>query len=249
MHPRQGRFIHGRAGKDSYTKSGLGFVNLPSLCVIAVTACGRSFHHHGSMDRRPLLARSRMLASIVILSLLADLLLKDSPDMQQVMGACYWASASVTVGIFLKSNMLVSWGVVFFEALGLPAWLLGVILYNQVEITSVLIHTIPLIAGLYYILGMTHLPKYSALGAWLLYVVPFGLAWRFCTPDAMINLSHWSRWPLPDVLPHAWQFYVLLMAVSAVMSAAAASLTNRVLVRRASARQLRSGTASTSKAA
>jgi hypothetical protein len=224
----------------------------PGLCfpifasVIAVTACSRSFHDHGTMDRRP---RSRVLAWMVLLSLSADLLLKSSADMQEVMWACYWASVSVTAGIFLNSDKLVSWGVVFFAGLGLPAWLLGILIYGQVEITSVLIHTIPLIAGLYYMSGMTALPKHSAVGAWLLYSAPFVLAWRFCDPDAMINLSHWARSPLPSVLPHVWQFYVALMTVSAVMVTAAASMMNYILVRRAGPDRSTSGTASRSNAA
>ena len=184
------------------------------------------------MNRRPSLRLARALAALVLLSLIIDLVLKRPADRHEIMWACYWASITLAVGIFIRSDRLVSAGVIFFLGLGLPVWLLGIIVDSQVEITSVLLHTVPLIAGLNYVSSMTTVPRYSALGAWLLYVVPFSLAWQLCDPRAMINLSHWSRWPLPDLVPHAWQFSLFLLATSAAAVSVVARVMNSFLLRK-----------------
>lgn len=173
-----------------------------------------------------------MLACAVLVLLITDVLLKNPADRQELMWACYWASVSVAAGMLLKLDTLVAGGVVFFAGLGLPTWLLGTLIDSQIEITSVLLHIIPLAAGLVYISTKAALPRYSAVSAWLLYVVPFGLAWRYCKPNAMINLSHWARWPVPSVIHHIWQFYVVLMVISAGMVSAAAGMMNSILVHR-----------------
>ncbi len=186
------------------------------------------------MSKRQLIG-SRVLALLLVGSLAADVLLKDVGDMQQLMWACYWASACVVAGVFLRSDALVSWGVVFFAGLGLPAWLVGVAIYRDVEVTSVLMHTVPLLAGLYYMSGMTVMPRYSYVGAWLLYVVPFGLSWRFCSAEAMINLSHWVQRPLRHTLPNNTAFYSVLLVLSAGMVLAAYAAIQHVLQRRSEA--------------
>jgi hypothetical protein len=206
-------------------------------------------YHYGVMDQRESLVRSRILAGMLLVSLIADILLKNPIDMQEVMWACYWASVSVVAGIFFRSDMLVSWGFIFFIGLGLPAWLLGILMSRKVDITSVLIHTVPLVAALYYVKGMRELPKYSFVGAWLLYVVPFGLAWRFCNAEAMINLSHWVQRPLLSVLPRQWEFYLLLMILSAVMVMAASGVMNYILVQRVHSDGIKTGLGSGSKVA
>lgn len=186
------------------------------------------------MSNRQLIG-SRVLALFLVGSLAADVLLKDVGDMQQLMWACYWASACVVAGVFLRSDALVSWGVIFFAGLGLPAWLVGVAIYREVEVTSVLMHTVPLLAGLYYMSGMTVMPRYSYAGAWLLYVVPFGLSWRFCSAEAMINLSHWVQRPLRHTLPNNTAFYSVLLLLSAGMVLAAYAAIQHVLMRRSEA--------------
>ena len=203
--------------------------------VISVTARGRQDDDHGAMMERRQLIGSRVLALLLVGSLAADVLLKDVGDMQQLMWACYWASACVVIGIFFRNDALVSWGVIFFAGLGLPAWLVGVAMYREVEVTSVLMHTIPLLAGLYYMSGMTAMPRYSYVGAWLLYVVPFGLSWRFCSAEAMINLSHWVQRPLRHTLPSNTAFYSVLLVLSAVMVLAAYAAMQYVLMRRGNA--------------
>lgn len=145
------------------------------------------------------------------------------------MGLLLGASASVGMGMCFTSDRLVSAGVIFFVGLGIPAWLLGAIIDGQIEPLSVLFHVVPFASGLYYVSTMDSLPKYSGVLAWLLYALPFGLAWRFCKPEITINLSHWTRWPIPSILPHAWQFYTMLILVTSAMIASVAGVLRSML--------------------
>lgn len=162
-------------------------------------------------------APGRIPGLLVMVFLVADVALKNPADREEVMWACYWAAASVGVGVLLHSARLTAAGVIFLAGLGVPAWTVSVLMEGNVEMTSVLMHLMPLAIGLYAVRTAADVPKYSAPLAWLLFAIPFALAWKFCNPDAMINLSHWSRWPVPLLMPHMWLFYGLLLAGSAGM--------------------------------
>lgn len=154
----------------------------------------------------------------MFLTIVLDVLLKNRADMQECVWACYWAALLIGAGILCQSDTAVAWGTVFFLGLGIPAWLVGTFFDEQIGITSVLLHTVPVTAGFCFLAGRSALPKHAAAGAWLLYFVPFCIAWRFCDPDAMINLSHWSHWPLAGTSSHRLGFYLLLMAVTAILT-------------------------------
>ena len=177
-----------------------------------------------------------LLAILIGMSLLADLHLKDAADLQQIMWSCYWGAIAVASGMLIASERLVAWGTVFFAGLGVPAWILGQALDFRLEVTSVLIHTLPLVAGLLYLRSRSALPAHTFLGAWSLYVIPFLLSWSFTSPKEMINLSHWHRSAMPSLPFNVWQFYVLLMPLTLLTILLADWLINRWLTRRASAR-------------
>jgi len=173
------------------------------------------------------------LGVAVLASLAADVALKSPANRGELMWACYWASSTVGLGLLINWPILVSSGVVFFAGLGLPAWAVSVFMDRHVEITSVLIHVVPLIAGLRYISRTSAIPNYCATLAWLLFAVPFGLSWKLCDPKAMINLSHWDRWPVPEVIPPGWPFYGALGVAAFLMVNFAVLGLNYVLQRRA----------------
>ncbi|HUY80611.1 MAG TPA: hypothetical protein VMU92_02705 [Acidobacteriaceae bacterium] len=175
------------------------------------------------------------MAILIFVCLIADLRLKNAADLQQVLWSCYWGAIVIASGILAASERLVAWGTVFFAGLGVPAWLLGLVLDFHLEVTSVLIHTLPFVAGLIYIRKMSALPAHSALGAWSLYIVPFIFSWKLTNPDAMINLSHWNRSAVPSLPIHVWQFYLLLIPISFLTILLAVWFINRWLARRAAA--------------
>jgi hypothetical protein len=188
------------------------------------------------MRRSPFQNGMRLLALLIVVSLLADLHLKDATDLQQIMWSCYWGAIAVASGLLLASERLVAWGTVFFAGLGVPAWILGQFLDFHLEVTSVLIHILPFLAGLLYLRRTSALPAHTFLGAWSLYLVPFLLSWSFTSPAEMINLSHWHRSAMPSLPFNVWQFYGLLMPLTLFTILLADRLINRWLTRRASAR-------------
>jgi len=147
------------------------------------------------------------------------------------MWACYWASGALAMGMLIGSESLVSGAVIFFAGLGLPAWIVSILIDGQTEATSVIIHVVPLLAGLYFVSRLAVLPKHSAVLAWLLFGIPFALSWVLCDPAAMINLSHWTRWPIPQVVPHPWQFYVGLFLISVALVNSVATVLKSILER------------------
>ncbi len=181
-------------------------------------------------------AAAQVLAGVTLLSLAADLILKDRNNLDQVFWCCYWASFAVAVGIFLRIARLVSFGLVFFAGMGFPAWLVGRLFPGQLDPTSLLIHTAPLAAGALYVSTMDALPSHSALGAWSFHVLPLGAAWLFADPAENVNLAH-SVWPpLAPVFPHVWQFHVVCLMLSALILTSVASGCNHLLSRRSAQR-------------
>lgn len=171
------------------------------------------------------------LASLIVISIALDLYWKTTVNLQQAMWACYWASLTVAIGIFFRVDLLVSSGVVFFVGLGVPAWLIGQMIGNPMGPTSLLIHTIPLLAGAFYLRRHTCLAQHAALGAWLLYVIPLFLAWNWCSPDQKINLSHWI-WPsVESIFPKSWEFQGVLLAITAITASLARTLVDSILNR------------------
>lgn len=158
---------------------------------------------------------ARILAFAILLSLAADLLLKDLNNLQQAFWACYWAALLLAAGILVRSDRMVSCGVIFFSGIGIPAWVMGRLMVERVDPTSALIHILPLLAGAAWLARTTALPRFSAAGAWLIHVVPAGMAWVFCDPAEHINLAHYSWPPLSDLLPRPWEFQIFLLAASA----------------------------------
>ena len=173
---------------------------------------------------------------IIVLSIVVDLLLKQPFDWQELLWSCYAGSVAVALGVFIRSNLLVSSGLVFFAALGMPAWLLGRLLDNQVDPTSILIHALTLVSGVLYISNLTSLPRASPAGAWLLHALPLWAAGVFCDPAKNINLANATWPPLARFLPQVWEFHALLLAASAITMMLAAYAMNQFLMGRAASK-------------
>lgn len=181
-------------------------------------------------------AAAQVLAGVTLLSLAADLILKDRNNLDQVFWCCYWASLAVAVGVFFRVGRLVSFGLVFFAGLGFPAWLVGRLFPGQLDPTSLLIHTAPLAAAALYVSTMDHLPSRSALGAWGLHALPLGAAWLFADPAQNVNLAH-SVWPpLAPAFSQVWQFHAVCLMLSALILTSVASAFNHLLARSSTGR-------------
>lgn len=171
----------------------------------------------------------RAWSVLVLVSLAVDVALKSPADRGELMWACYWASCVAGIGMLLRSPLLVAGGVIFFGGLGCSAWIVSTFMDGRTEVTSILIHIVPLLAGFFYISQFSRLPVYSGWVAWLLFVVPFTLSWKICAPDAMINRSHWTRWPVPTLIPGGWPVYLTLLLMTGVLVWIAASAFRHML--------------------
>jgi hypothetical protein len=183
-------------------------------------------------------AGAQVGAVLILLSIALDLLLKEPFDWQELLWSCYAAALAVALGVFIRSNLLVSSGLVFFAALGMPAWLLGRLLDNQVDPTSILIHALPLLAGALYLSNVTALPRASAAGGWLMHALPLWAAAIFCNPAKNINLANATWPPLARFLPHVWEFHALILAASALTMVLVAYAINHFLTGRAASKPL-----------
>ena len=174
-------------------------------------------------------AGAEISAALITAALAADLLFKDPADLEQVAWSCYWAAAAAMIGIFVHSDLLVSAALLFFIGLGSPAWIIGRLVEHEIDPTSVLIHTIPPIAGLLYLLGGGGFSRHAVLGAWSLHAFPLAFAHFFCDPAKNINLASRVWPPLAHFIPELWQFHALSLALSAAMFALMARIIRRWL--------------------
>jgi hypothetical protein len=106
-------------------------------------------------------------------TLVLDVSSKSSANVAEVLWSCYWASALIAIGMMVDSELLVSAGFIFQVGVGGPAWTLGLIYGQDVQLPSVLLHVIPPLAGLLYVSGMPEIPKAATAIAWLVH--PSGL--------------------------------------------------------------------------
>ena len=121
----------------------------------------------------------------------------------------------MAVGILLRAPTLVSAGFLFHLAIGLPAWSVEIILtrgtfggiavIGRVVATSILLHVLPIVAGLLF-LGFHKITLRAVPLAWLIQVgmVPTS---RWLTPaEFNVNLSH-AVWPqMAGLFPRLWLF-------------------------------------------
>jgi len=158
----------------------------------------------------------RMSAFLLTAAISFDIAIKGSANLQDLMWACYWAAAVVVTGVLLDIDRLVSAGLLFFLAIGFPAWLVGIFTGRPVTASSVLFHTIPTIGGSLYF-STTPPPSYrTGMLAWMIYVLPALLSWSFCTPTRHINLVHWVWPPAAALFPTEVAFQAFLFFVTAI---------------------------------
>ena len=185
----------------------------------------------------------RIMAGLALLSVAADLVLKDRGDLQVVFWSCYSASFAVVLGVFLRSDWLVACGFVFFIGVGIPVWVAGRIVEGSIYPTSLLIHTVPALTGALYLGRTRRLPRHTIVGAFLLHAIALVLARFLTSPAANINLAHAVWPPVKALFPRLWQFQAVVLCLEIIFLSAAALAIDAWLRHRSSSRlrsQLRS---------
>lgn len=160
---------------------------------------------------------AQFAACVVVVALAADLAWKDPSNLEQVVWSCYWSALTIAVGIFVHSDFMVSSAFIFFIGLGTPAWIVGRVLEHEIDPTSLLIHTVPVLAGGLYLLDSRMVPAKSAVGAWMLHALPLGCARLLCDPAENINLCARVWPPIARFIPGLWEFHAVALCLSASM--------------------------------
>jgi hypothetical protein len=132
--------------------------------------------------------------------------------------SCHLASFVLAVGLLLNQRLLVSAGLLFHLGLGFPLWLVEVVatrgtfgapmITPRVLATSILVHSLPLTAGGFYVRrGL--LPASSVLLAWLFQVGMLPISRWLTPPEFNVNLAHAVWKPLANTFTNFWLFQFL----------------------------------------
>jgi hypothetical protein len=136
-------------------------------------------------------------------------------NLPHLLWSCHLASFVLAVGLLLNQRLLVSAGLLFHLGLGFPLWLVEIVATRgtfgapmvtpRVLATSILVHSLPLIAGAFYV-RRSLLPASSALLAWLFQVGMLPLSRWLTPPEFNVNLAHAVWKPLANTFTNFWFF-------------------------------------------
>lgn len=112
----------------------------------------------------------------------------------EMLWACHVASLSIGLGILFHRTSLVAVGTLFHVAVGVPAYVLDVIVLRTTTFTSVLIHTLPPLAGLAVLRRDGPWPRWTPVAAASLYLALIPLSRWLTEPALNVNLA-FSPWP------------------------------------------------------
>jgi hypothetical protein len=146
--------------------------------------------------------------------------------LDEMLWACHVASLLIAVGIFFDQLTLVAVGTLFHAAVGLPAYALDVITLGQTTATSVLVHFLPPLAGIF---TLKHQAPWPSIVAHLTVAFYFALilAARLFTESRLnVNLA-FTPWSALAASPWAWVAWFGNMAYVIVVT----PLTDRALRR------------------
>jgi hypothetical protein len=138
----------------------------------------------------------------------------------EMLWVCHVASLVLAIGLLAGRHALVAVGLLMHLSWGAPAYLLDVIATRSTTVTSVLVHALPLGAGLAAVAAHGW-PRGLVLRAWLFFFPWVPLCYVATDPALNINLAHAPWPPLAAVLPGLWASWAFnaggsLLAFSAI---------------------------------
>jgi len=134
----------------------------------------------------------------------------------EMLWACHVATLSIGFGILARRTWLVAAGTLFHVAVGFPAYVLDVIAVRATTFTSVLVHTVPPVAGLAMLRHATPWPRWIPVAAGSFYIVLLPISRWLTDPALNVNLA-FTPWPPVASLSRSpwltWFANVIVMAV------------------------------------
>ena len=122
----------------------------------------------------------------------------------EMLWACHVASLAIGLGILTRLSALVAVGTLFHVAVGVPAYGLDVLVLRTTTFSSVLIHTVPPLAGLAVLRLEAAWPLWTPLAAGSLYVALIPLSRWFTDPALNVNLAFRPWPPLAGLTASPW---------------------------------------------
>jgi hypothetical protein len=108
-------------------------------------------------------------------------------------------------------------GLLFHLTLGIPAWLLGLMLTAELHPTSVLVHFFPALSAALYLKGLRVLPRHLAVRAWLLHPAALLASMLYAPPDLNVNMVSEPWPPIAHLFPNLAFFHVAEVSLSLMM--------------------------------
>jgi hypothetical protein len=117
-----------------------------------------------------------------------------------LLASCDVAAAATAIGLTLGWHRIVGVAFLFQVAVGMPAFLVGLITTYVPTATGVAIHLLPPAAGA---LTVTRrgLPRFAPLIAFSVYLLVLASSYRFAPPSLNVNLVHQVWPPLARLYP------------------------------------------------
>jgi len=154
--------------------------------------------------------------------------------------SCHVATFLLGVGLAARSRLLVQAGFLFHLGIGLPAWLVQVIvthgtfggaaLVPHLLASSILVHILPLAAG-YVALGRARFARSAWFMAMGIQVILVPVAHWLTPADLNVNLAHQPWPPMQHAIPSLWGFQALESAVCGASLLMVWAIWNRWMAR------------------
>ena len=122
----------------------------------------------------------------------------------EMLWACHVATLLIGLGLLTHNIAIVAVGTLFHVAVGFPAYLLDVIVLRSTTVTSVLIHTLPPLAGLAVLRRGSPWPRWTPLAAGSLYVVLIPISRWLTEPALNVNLAFRPWLPIASLSASPW---------------------------------------------
>ena len=165
----------------------------------------------------------------------------------ELLWACHVATLCLALGVLLRRRDAVATGWLFHLAIGLPAWLVEIVVtrgtFGAARVdgwlftSSTLVHLLPIAVGAMWLRTDGYaIPPRVMLFAWLIQSALIPLSKPFTPPELNINLAH-SVWPaLSHTFSRLWIFQATACAACAGSVAIVATAINFVASRTSTTR-------------
>lgn len=135
----------------------------------------------------------------------------------EMLWACHVASLLAGLGMLARQTWLVATGTLFHLGVGIPAYVLDVIVLRNTTVTSVLVHVVPPLLGLRTLRRLQAWPRWTPLAAAALYLCLIPISRWLTEPALNVNLAFEPWAPLATLSPSPWLSWLGNLAAMAVL--------------------------------